>query len=92
MKETKFRIIVLFVILVVAITAPFIASTNPDGLEKTAENIGVEAKTYSSLMPDYTIPWIEGKLSESFAMIAGTLLVMGASYGVFVIRKKYFEG
>lgn len=92
MKETKFRVIVLLIILVVAVMAPFIASTNPDGLEKTAENVGVEAKTYSSLMPDYTVPWIKGKLSGSVAMIAGTFLVMGASYGIFLIKKKYFEG
>lgn len=77
-KQTVLKILLLSG--VGAILAAFFASANPDGLEKVAAKLGFLEKgvASSSLMTDYTIPFIsQPGLSTAAAGIIGTLLVFG---------------
>jgi cobalt/nickel transport system permease protein len=70
----------LVVAFVVAVFSP-LASPNPDGLEKVAEELGFlalgESPVYE-LLPDYTIPFISNEnLTTMIAVIFGSLLVFG---------------
>jgi cobalt/nickel transport protein len=77
----KSYIKILSLILVsLAILIPF-ASSSPDGLERVAENFGVEdAKPLTpGVMPDYTVPIIEHEYSSTLiAGVIGVFLVLGA--------------
>ena len=84
MKGYVKALILIFVCLAVLI--PF-ASSDPDGLEKVAETLGVEETESPSAgpMPDYTVPTIENSyLSTLVAGILGVFLVLGAA---LVLRK-----
>ncbi len=84
----KFVIRGLAVALIIAIVAPFLASSNPDGLESTAEKFNaleLEKETFSSPFPDYTVPGLGG-FSEVAAMLIGTAVVFIAAYGVAKIH------
>ncbi len=78
--------VALGIAFLVAVLAPFLASSNPDGLEKTAEKFESaqdrEAELLSSPFPDYTVPGMPGAASEVVAMIIGTALVFVLSLGV----------
>jgi cobalt/nickel transport protein len=92
-KTKKFIIIGLLVILVIAVLAPFLASSNPDGLESTAEKIllpGVSDEAiHESPMPDYIIPSLgENPISSAIAIVIGVLVVFGLAYGIGYILKK----
>ena len=71
---------VLTLILVcLAVLIPF-ASSDPDGLEKVAETLGVEeTETATGLMPDYTVPVVENEYSSTLiAGVVGVFLVLAA--------------
>lgn len=60
-----------------------LASSDPDGLEKVAETLGVEEpESHSpSPMPDYTVPTVENEYSSTLiAGVAGVFLVLGAAF------------
>lgn len=80
----------LVVAIIIAILAPFLASSNPDGLESTAEKVINEEALHKNLqalgleeegtvapspMPDYSIEGM-GKVGEVIAMIVGTLIMV----------------
>ncbi|MCL7414742.1 MAG: cobalt transporter CbiM [ANME-2 cluster archaeon] len=74
------------VIMVLAIAAPYLASTNPDGLEQAMvifmgeEKIETTIDTsllYSAPMPDYSITRL-GRSGEVLAIALGTILVLAA--------------
>jgi cobalt/nickel transport system permease protein len=73
----------LVIALIVAIFS-ITASSDPDGLERVAEDKGFLLKTLEpvyNLLPDYTIPFIENEMvSDILAMIVGTLVVFGLVY------------
>ena len=72
----------LIIILVcLAILIPF-ASSDPDGLEKVTETLGVEETETGStgLMPDYTVPVVENAYGSTLAAgVIGVFLVLGAA-------------
>jgi hypothetical protein len=72
---------VLSLILIsLAVLIPF-ASSSPDGLEKVAENLGVEETepVTQGVMPDYTVPIVEHDYSSTLiAGVIGVFLVLGA--------------
>jgi len=76
----------LGVVFLVAVLAPFLASPNPDGLEKTAEKFesarGIDFHLLPSPFPDYTVPGMPGAASEVAAMLIGTALVFVLGLGV----------
>ena len=69
--------------LVVGGVASYFASSAPDGLEKTQETIGAEAKYDGIEAPpvafeEYRLKWLgEGFWSNAAAGVGGSLLVLG---------------
>lgn len=62
---------------VVLLLSPF-ASGDPDGLERVAENLGfleVGQSAPYNILPDYTIPGLEGGLSTIVAGLVGAVVV-----------------
>ena len=71
----------ILILVCLAVLIPFVSS-DPDGLEKVAETLGIEETESISagLMPDYTVPTIENSyLSTLVAGILGVFLVLGAA-------------
>lgn len=59
-----------------------VASSNPDGLEKVAETLGVEESESSTagLLSDYSVPVVENEYGSTLiAGIVGVFLVLGAA-------------
>ncbi|MCL7414746.1 MAG: PDGLE domain-containing protein [ANME-2 cluster archaeon] len=81
--------------IIISVLAPFLASSNPDGLDMNLINLvggGSEEHAeeligekmpieYEPPMPDYSIEGM-GKLGEVGAIVAGTLLMLGISFGL----------
>lgn len=58
-----------------------LASSDPDGLEKVAETLGVEeSEPQPSPMPDYTVPAVKNEYGSTLvAGVAGVFIVLGAA-------------
>jgi cobalt/nickel transport system permease protein len=73
------------VALAVVLFAP-LASSDPDGLERVAEDLGfIETATEApfNILPDYTIPFLgDGPLSTIAAGVAGVLVVVCVALAV----------
>ncbi|MFH1347946.1 MAG: PDGLE domain-containing protein [Candidatus Margulisiibacteriota bacterium] len=82
---------IILLSIMIAISAAFFASANPDGLEKVAETLGFIEKgaERTSLMTDYTIPFVaqEG-MSTSIAGILGIFITLGLFWGTVVLLRK----
>jgi hypothetical protein len=81
--------------LVVAGVISYFASRNPDGLEATAERLGVVATPESGVAPpaspfkDYGVKWLpEGFSSNAIAGVTGTALVLGILLGMGVLLRR----
>lgn len=64
----------------IAILAAFFASSDPDGLDATAERLGFgerAAEAPVAVLPGYTIPGIEGPLGTAVAGLVGLGIVLG---------------
>ena len=71
----------VLILVCLAVLVPF-ASSDPDGLEKVAETLGVEEPESESpsLMPDYTVPAVENAYGSTLlAGVFGVFLVLGAT-------------
>lgn len=95
-SNMKFLYAGIVIALILAILAPFLASPDPDGLESAAGGVVSEEKlaemeeagsVFSSPMPDYGIEGM-GKSGEVTAIVVGTMLVLGISYGLGKVIKK----
>lgn len=76
MKKTLMAIIAL--LIGIAVLLPF-ASTNPDGLERVAESLGIgePEPLWHGLMPDYSFTMTENPyISTLFSGIVGIFLVL----------------
>lgn len=92
MEIDKFVIGGLIIAIVIAILAPFIASSNPDGLDSTLETIEAsgfipedtlqfmeEGIGYNAPLPDYIVPALgEDGLSGSLAIVIGVIIAFAA--------------
>jgi len=80
----------LGIALLIAALSP-LASPDPDGLEKVAEQQGFIARALDPLyriLPDYTIPGIGNQSASGIlAVVLGTLIVFGVAYGVARTRR-----
>lgn len=78
--------------LIIAGGLSLLASASPDGLESSAQFIGLHwpEASFASLMPDYQILGINNEfLSASLAGIIGTILVFILGYlFVWIVNKK----
>lgn len=86
MKLDRTMKIGIAIALAIAILAPVLASSNPDGLESTASSFptadGKEQSTLEAPMPDYVIPAMgDGPASGALAIVLGTLLVLLLTFG-----------
>lgn len=90
-KDKSLIIVAVIICIVIAILAPFIASSNPDGLEKSAEDVGVpESMGFSAIespMPDYTFEPL-GVLGEIGALVIGIIIVLVLGFAIGYILKK----
>jgi len=88
--KNKVIIFGLAIAFIVSVLAPFLASSNPDGLESAAENFSsAEGKDYvkfDSPMPDYAIEGMD-KAGEVAAIVIGTFVVAALAYGVGLANK-----
>lgn len=65
-----------------------LASSNPDGLERVAEDQGFIDRALDplyNLLPDYTIPGLDGPLSTILSGLVGLLLVFALVYGITLL-------
>lgn len=88
-KDKYFVIGGLIICLVIAFMSPFIASPDPDGLEKSAENVGV-GETEAALqapMPDYTIEGLD-KIGEIAALAIGIIITLIIAYVVALLLRR----
>lgn len=85
-------IAVLAIVCVTVVAASIWASSDPDGLERIAEDLGFldagQDPGYQ-LLPDYTLPGIDGVLSTIAAGLIGVVVVFGIVYlvGRLVARR-----
>ncbi len=76
----KFVFIMLMVSLAVAGGLSYFASSHPDGLERVAEDHGFAEKAEApshTVLPDYTVPGMNGFLSNGLAGIIGVAATFG---------------
>jgi hypothetical protein len=78
--------------LAVAVASAWVASSEPDGLERVATDQAfieqAEDASYE-ILPDYTIPGIEDeRLSTALAGVAGVLLVLALTMGLGTLLRR----
>ncbi|KZX15967.1 PDGLE domain-containing protein [Methanobrevibacter curvatus] len=91
-KGNKYLIIMGIVLcIVIACLSPFLASADPDGLEKSAEDSALSEDAAVSVVespfPDYTLG--DSKLGEIVALIIGIVITITLGFGVAYIVKKH---
>jgi cobalt/nickel transport protein len=92
-KDKKFVMAGVAICIIIAVMAPFIASSNPDGLEKTAEDISTaqDSGIYEAPMPDYTMPLLgeDNPYGGILALVIGILITLGIAYiAALILRRR----
>jgi cobalt/nickel transport protein len=103
MKKESKQILLIGAAIAITLSAlaPFLASSNPDGLDKNVINLvggGDEEKAaeiigssdpvnYNALMPDYSLDGF-GKMGEVFAILIGTVTMILIGLGAGRVLKK----
>ncbi len=86
----------LAIAVLVAVSSAWLASGHPDGLERVAEDKQFleEAKDPGyEILPDYTIPGVDGEVSTALAGVVGVLLLLGVGLGAgHLLRRRDGEG
>ena len=79
----------VIICFVIALLSPFIASPDPDGLEKSAEDVGVgEVQgAYTAPFPDYAIEGL-AEIGEIAALVIGVIVTLLLAYGIALIIKR----
>jgi hypothetical protein len=81
----------LVLALAVAVISP-LASSDPDGLERVAEDHGFIERALEPayrLIPDYALPGVaDERLATIAAGIVGTLVVFGLVYGLGLMLRR----
>ena len=81
MKELK---VIILIIVGLIVLIP-LASSEPDGLEKTIESLGIEEEgsSFSAVMSDYNVQGIQNPIiSTAISGIIGIFLILG--FGLIV--------
>lgn len=91
-RQNKALIIAALIICIaIAVLSPFIASGDPDGLEKSAEDASVSEDLATSFVespfPDYSYEPLD-KLGEVGVLILGVLITLILGYGIGYVLKK----
>lgn len=90
-KNRNLILVGVIICVVIAALSPFIASGDPDGLEKSAEDSGVpesiEAPIHEAPFPDYT--WGDSKMGEIAVLVFGIVITLVAAFGAaYVLKRK----
>ena len=88
-RDKGFVIGAIAVCLILAALSPFIASSNPDGLEKSAQNLGVPENdpSFHSPLQDYSIPGL-GKIGGIISLVIGVIVTLGLAWLLAVLIKR----
>jgi cobalt/nickel transport protein len=88
-NDKYFIIAGVIICLVIACMSPFLASPDPDGLEKSAENVGVgeTEAAVESPMPDYSIEGLD-KIGEIAALAIGIIITLIVAYVVAMLLRR----
>jgi cobalt/nickel transport protein len=90
-KDRNFVIGGIAVALIIAILAPFLASSFPDGLESAAEKILLVNETeplFETPLPDYLVPaWGESPWGGVVSIVLGTLVAFLAMVGLATVAR-----
>lgn len=93
-KDTYLIVVAVIICIVICCLSPYIASGDPDGLEKSAEDAGL-AEDFSieeikgipeAIFPDYAFandP--ENQVLQIVALVLGAIITLLAGYGVAAI-------
>lgn len=88
-KNLYLIVVALIICVIIGCLSPFIASGNPDGLEKSAEdvNVGETEAVLESPFPDYTYESL-GTAGEIMVLILGVIITLLIGYGAGELLKK----
>lgn len=89
-NDKKLVIAGVIICILIAAMSPFIASSNPDGLEKSAESLAPNPEPESPLsvpFPDYTFEPL-GKIGEIGALILGIIVTLAIAFIVATVLKR----
>ncbi len=91
-KNRNFLIAGLTIVIIIGILSPYIASTNPDGLEKSQKQLNPNFKEsiyYHAPFSGYSISLLgDNPLAGVIALLLGILIVLGLVYVVTLIIKR----
>lgn len=93
-KQTRNLIIAgLAVAIIIGVLSPFIASTNPDGLDKSAEilnqNVMVNPGYWHAPFDQYMVSQLgDGPLAGIAALLIGVFITIGLAFGVTAILRR----
>ncbi|MCK6487635.1 MAG: PDGLE domain-containing protein [Planctomycetes bacterium] len=78
------------VVLALVLAGAFLASDRPDGLERTAEDLGFAdaARPQPALLPDYTVPGIAGGGSTVLAGLLGAGVCLAVAAGIAALARR----
>lgn len=89
--KSRWWVVGLILALAVVLLSP-LASPEPDGLERVAEDQGFidrALEPFYEILPDYTVPLLgESPLSTIVAGLIGTVLVFVVTFGAANMLKK----
>lgn len=88
-RDKYFIIGGVVICLVIAFMSPFLASPDPDGLEKSAEDVGVPEveSSYQAPFPDYAIEGLD-KIGEIAALAIGIIITLAIAYIVAMLLRR----
>ena len=90
-RDKTLIIVAIIICVVVCCLSPFIASGDPDGLEKSAEDAGVNESVAITVIeapfPDYTFEPLSS-LGEVGVLIIGVILTLLCGWGIAEIVKR----
>jgi len=93
-KQTRNLVIGgIAIALIISVLSPFIASTNPDGLDKSSELINgnvPDSGIYTAPFADYSVSALgDGPLAGIVALVIGSFMALGVALGYsYILRRK----
>ena len=96
-KNKKLLLGGLAIAIIIGILSPFIASTNPDGLDASADHLNQSVVDnppgyWHAPFDEYLVPQLgDGPLAGIAALVIGVLMTLALAYGVTEIIKRRKE-
>lgn len=95
--DKRFQLLIVGIVIasIVAVSSAWLASSEPDGLERVAEDhefIDAAEDPGYEILPDYTIPGIDGEVSTALAGIVGVALMGAIGLGAGYVLRRRGEG